>query len=246
MDDLLARYDRQVRRRPRDGAVERPDHVVRVIGDGWRSVLWSDLAEDNADGVIAREIERFQGLGEWEWKLYSYDTPRDLPDRLRAAGFVPEAEETLLVGDLSELALDSPPPDGVALVAVEDEQGVELLLRAHDDVYGGHDPGYARAVRDAVTTGRAQAVVAMAGDRPICGGRIEWYEGTEFAGLYGGSTVPDWRRRGVFRAVVGYRAALARARGYRYLQVDASDDSRPILERLGFVPLATTTPFIHA
>mgnify|MGYP003439031175 CR=1 FL=1 len=41
------------------------------------------------------------------------------------------------------------------------------------------------------------------------------------------------------------RAALAAARGYRYLQVDASDDSRPILERLGFVALGTTTPFIH-
>jgi hypothetical protein len=36
----------------------------------------------------------------------------------------------------------------------------------------------------------------------------------------------------------------AAARGYRYLQVDASDDSRPILERLGFVALATTTPYL--
>jgi GNAT superfamily N-acetyltransferase len=246
MDQLLERYDHDVRRDPRGYLVERPDHVVRVIADGWRSVLWSDLVEDNADEVIAREAERFEGLGEWEWKLYSYDTPSDLPDRLRAAGFVPEAEETLLIGDITGLALDSPPPDGVELVAVEDEPGVKLLMRAHDDVYGSHDPGYARAVLESVMAGRAQAVVAMAGDRPICGGRIEYYEGTAFAGLYGGSTVPDWRRRGVFRAVVAYRAALARARGYRHLQVDASDDSRPILERLGFVALATTTPFIHA
>jgi hypothetical protein len=28
------------------------------------------------------------------------------------------------------------------------------------------------------------------------------------------------------------------------LQVDASDNSRPILERLGFVPLTVTVPFI--
>ena len=27
------------------------------------------------------------------------------------------------------------------------------------------------------------------------------------------------------------------------LEVDASDDSRPILERLGFLPVATTTPY---
>jgi hypothetical protein len=44
---------------------------------------------------------------------------------------------------------------------------------------------------------------------------------------------------------VAHRAALAAARGYRYLQVDASPDSRPILTSLGFVELATTTPFTY-
>ncbi|MGZ0234874.1 GNAT family N-acetyltransferase, partial [Streptomyces sp. CPS1] len=31
----------------------------------------------------------------------------------------------------------------------------------------------------------------------------------------------------------------------RYLQVDASPMSRPILERLGFLPLTTTTPYLY-
>jgi hypothetical protein len=35
-------------------------------------------------------------------------------------------------------------------------------------------------------------------------------------------------------------------RGARLLQVDASDDSRPILERLGFVAVTTTTPYVWA
>ena len=39
-------------------------------------------------------------------------------------------------------------------------------------------------------------------------------------------------------------ATIARERGIRYLQVDASDDSRPILERLGFLALTTTTPYV--
>jgi hypothetical protein len=30
----------------------------------------------------------------------------------------------------------------------------------------------------------------------------------------------------------------------RFLQVDASDNSRPILQRLGFVALTTTTPYV--
>ena len=45
-------------------------------------------------------------------------------------------------------------------------------------------------------------------------------------------------------AVIAHRANLAAARGLRYLQVDTSDDSRPILQRLGFVAVTTTTPYI--
>ncbi len=59
-------------------------------------------------------------------------------------------------------------------------------------------------------------------------------------------TVPAWRGRGIFRALVAYRAGLAAARGYRYLQVDALPASRPILQRLGFKPVASTTPYVWA
>jgi hypothetical protein len=50
----------------------------------------------------------------------------------------------------------------------------------------------------------------------------------------------SWRavmawRWGDYRALVAHRANLAAERGRRYIEVDASDDSRPILERLGFV-----------
>src|SRR5258707_10581593 len=86
-------------------------------------------------------------------------------------------------------------------------------------------------------------VVAMAGDEPVCSARIDFYAGTQFAGLFGGGTLPQWRGRGIYRALVAHRAQLAAARGYRYLQVDASPESRPILGRLGFARLALTTPY---
>ena len=84
----------------------------------------------------------------------------------------------------------------------------------------------------------------MAGDEPVCSARIEFVPGTEFAGLWGGGTLPHWRRRGIYRATVRYRAELAAERGYRYLTVDASEQSRPILELVGFSRLATTTPYV--
>ncbi len=245
MDDLLALFDQQVRRRQPSVDAERADRVIRAVGS-WKGVVWSDLDEASADAVIAREIERFARLGPWEWKHYSYDQPSDLPDRLRAAGFEPDEEEGLLFATIADVALDALPPEGVTLRPVREERDVDALLVVADAVFERRYEGLKEALLADMAAGRAAAVVAMAGDRPICAGRVDFYADADFAGLYGGSTVPDWRHRGVFRSVVAHRAALAAARGYRYLQVDASADSRPILERLGFVRQATTTPYIHA
>ena len=62
--------------------------------------------------------------------------------------------------------------------------------------------------------------------------------------LWGGATLEEWRGRGIYRALVARRAQVAAENGRRYLETDASDDSRPILERLGFVAVTTTTPYV--
>ena len=243
--DLLERFDRQVRRQPRGDRVEHADGVIRVTDAGWVGIVWSELAAADADAVIAREVGRFAGIGPWEWKLYSYDAPGDLAGRLQAAGFEARDEETLLAAELRDLRLDASLPDGVELRDVTDERGVEAFLRVHAEAFGSPPDTDGRWLLDTVRAGRQAAVVAMAGDRPISAGRVEFYPGTDFAGLYGGGTVPDWRRRGLFAAAVARRASLAAERGFACLQVDAVAASRPILERMGFVSLASTTPFVH-
>jgi GNAT superfamily N-acetyltransferase len=65
-----------------------------------------------------------------------------------------------------------------------------------------------------------------------------------FGRLLGGSTRPGWRSRGIYRALVAARAQRAAARGIKYLQVDASQDSAPILRRLGFRAVTTTTAYV--
>lgn len=87
-------------------------------------------------------------------------------------------------------------------------------------------------------------VAAEAGQQVVCAGWIRFHRGTDFASLWGGSTLPRWRRRGIYRATVAYRARLAAARRFRYIQVDASPDSRPVLTRLGLLPVAITIPFV--
>jgi len=182
-----------------------------------------------------------------EWKHYSYDRPGDLPKRLLAAGVSPAPVEALLVAEIADLDGDVSPPAGVRLLPVVDEGGVDAMVRVHDQVFGGDHAAMGRILLRSLEEqpDAVAAVVAMAGSTPVASGRMEFHIGTEFASLWGGGTLPSWRGRGVFRSLVAHRAALAAARGFRYLQVDASPDSRPILTRLGFVELASTTPFMH-
>jgi ribosomal protein S18 acetylase RimI-like enzyme len=251
---VLAAFDEQIRRRPEpdapDGHVEHDDGVIRSIsgGDGWIGVTWCELDDVSADAVIAAQISRFAELSRpWEWKHYSYDQPPDLPDRLLAAGFTRQPAEALLVAEIADLTLDVRPPPGVELRAVVDQQDVDALVLVHDEVFGEDHSALGRTLlADLVhRPSKPAAVVASAGQTPIAAGRVEFHSGTDFASLWGGGTLPAWRGRGVFRSLVAHRAALASARGFRYLQVDASPDSRPILQRLGFAELATTTPFMH-
>ncbi len=249
---VLAAFDEQMRRRPVAGPgvrVEAEERLTRTVGtDGsWSAVVWSDLTETDADEAIASEVAR--PTGSLEWKLYSHDRPADLPDRLKAAGFQPDPVETLLVAEIAELDLPVAAPAGVRLTGVDDADGVQTMLRVHDTVFGPGTthPSVADAVRTALTLRPRpiEAVMAWAGDEAVSAGRVEFHEGTDFAGLWGGGTIPAWRGRGVFRALVGHRAVLARDRGFRYLQVDAMPASRPILERMGFHPLAETTPWMR-
>jgi hypothetical protein len=254
-ESVLAAFDEQIRRHPApdapDGHVEYDRRVIRCIGgaDGWTGVTWSGLDDADADAVIAAQVSRFAELSRpWEWKHYSYDRPPDLPERLLAAGFTREPDEAVLVAEIADLSLDVRPPAGVKLQAVVDEWGIDALVSVLDEVFGEDHSTLGRALLDALRRrpSSAAAVVAVAGEIPIAAGRVEFHAGTDFASLWGGGTVGAWRGRGVFRSLVAYRAAQASAQGFRYLQVDALPESRPILKRLGFVELATTTPFVHA
>jgi GNAT superfamily N-acetyltransferase len=250
-DAVRAAFDEQIRRHPESGPGIEVVHDVattRVVAspDGWSGVTWSDLSDRDVDEAISAEAAVFAAAGRrWEWKYYSYDQPPSLPERLRAHGLVPDEVEALMIARITDLDLHVPPPPGVELVQVVDEAGVEALVQVHDQAFGGDHSGMGRSVLADISerTGSVEAFVAYAGARPISAGRVSFHAGTDFAGLWGGGTIPAWRGRGVFRSLVSHRAARAAAAGFRYLQVDASADSRPILQRMGFVEVATTTPF---
>jgi GNAT superfamily N-acetyltransferase len=252
---LLRAYDAQLRGHvpdplPDGVRVERDGPVLRFVGlAGGGMVEYRDLDGLEGlelDGVIARQVRFFAERSEhFEWKLHGHDLPADLPERLRAAGLAAEDVETVVIAPVAvggEVRL----PEGVSLREVREREDLERIAAMEEAIWHDNRGWLADGLEQEL---RADPdglviVVAEAGETVVCAGWVRFPRGTDFATLWGGGTLPDWRGRGLYRALVAYRARLAAEQRRRYLQVDASDDSRPILGRLGFVAVTTTTPFV--
>ena len=100
---IIALYDQDQRK-----DVEYPDmrrevtpNVVRHIdtsdiGEG--IITYSQLNEANADDAIREQVSYFESIGQdFEWKVYDYDRPSDLKERLGSYGFIIEEAEALVV-----------------------------------------------------------------------------------------------------------------------------------------------------
>jgi GNAT superfamily N-acetyltransferase len=252
--DLLARFDAARGRDDFDGApTERDGPVVRV--DYPHNALIAapsdtGLRGADLDALIVRQRDHFAARGiSVEWKTYAYDQPDDLTARLEAAGFVAEERETVLVGSVDALSGHPAEVDGVTIRETTDEADFSAIAALQSEVWADDWSWLAADLRDsAARRGPSgfRVFVAEADGRLVSAAWLVMRAGTEFAGLWGGSTVAAYRGRGIYRALVARRAAVARQAGHGYLQVDASDMSRPILERLGFVALTTTTPYVFA
>lgn len=138
-------------------------------------------------------------------------------------------------------------PDGVSLREVSERTDLDAIGAMEEAIWHDDRAGWLAGSLEAEQVADAHAITIVVAETAggfVCAGWVRFVSGTDFATLWGGGTLPAWRRRGIYRALVVYRANLAAARGFRYLQVDASSESRPILERLGFLAVTTTTPFV--
>ena len=137
-------------------------------------VIFSRLEAANVDEINREQVAYFEGLGQdFEWKVYDYDRPSDLKDRLAAHGFIIEAY------------LDG---------------------------------------------------------QPASAGWTYFPQHSQFASLWGGSTIREHRNQGLYTALLAVRLQEAVSRQVSYLTVDASPMSQPILEKFGFERIAYSYP----
>jgi GNAT superfamily N-acetyltransferase len=250
---LLAAYDAQMRMPPDtvasgvtyeyDGPIRRivGAHVGRIRAPRDVGVTGAEL-----DRLIARQRDYFQARGQGvEWKLRAHDLPADLPERLVAAGFVPEDSSTVLLGFAAEVAAEPVLPDGVVLRRVSEAEDLRRVADHQTEVWGFDCSWVAADLLAQVSAdpGQITVLVAEAGARLACTAWAVYHPGTDFVALLGGTTLPDWRGRGLYHAMIAARAREAVARGFRLLHVDASPDSAPILRRCGFHEITTSTHY---
>lgn len=250
---LRAAYDAQMRMPP--GTVpagvtyEQDGPILRIVGAHVGRVRAPrDVGVTGAalDRLIARQRDYFRARGQGvEWKLRAHDLPTDLPQRLIAAGFAPQQPVTVLLGFADEVAAEPVLPDGVVLRQVSAAEDLRRIGDQQTEVWG-LDCSWVSAdlaARVSADPDQITVLVAEAGDRLACTAWAVYHPGTDFVALLGGTTLPGWRGRGLYRAMLAVRAREAAARGFRLLHVDASPHSAPILRRCGFHEITTSTHY---
>jgi GNAT superfamily N-acetyltransferase len=251
-DELLAIFEAEARLLGPEAAEGRPfviDGPVMRIEFPSTGMIHApaDLGVDGPalEALIERQVRFFADRGlPVEWKTYAGDRPEALLPLLLAAGFEADPVEAVMVASSA-----TPSAHEVAGVVIRDARpddfgAIGELLR---EVWGTDNAALLaelQELRDELGPEGIRILVAEADHRPVSVAWLIMRRGHRFAGLWGGSTHPDHRGRGIYRALVAERARIAAAAGFRYLRVDASEMSRPVLDRLGFVQLTTTTPYV--
>ncbi|MFQ4147443.1 GNAT family N-acetyltransferase [Arthrobacter sp. LAPM80] len=251
----LKAYDEQLRTHAETPSavrvrVEGPLRLVTFAG-GSGFITYQDLDGADAAGIaalVATALDYFRAdpeISEVEWKSRGHDKAPGLHEALLANGFVAGDAESIMIGPLEALAADVPLAAGITLRIVTTEADVRAMSAMADEAFG--EAANARRADSLIAhlarNDGMELWVAETNGRMVSAGRLEPVPGTDFAGMWGGSTLEAYRGRGIYRALTAARARSALAAGKTLVHSDSTEFSRPILERSGLVQVSTTTPY---
>jgi hypothetical protein len=196
---------------------------------GWNVAQRFRLQDDEVERVREEIHARLRARGRTgcTWEVGTHATPSDLVERLLALGLVDDEPTPLAVG----MVLTDAPAQSATDVEVRRAETDEEHLAASRIAaiaFGGPVPTEISPDRDPNNV----VYLAYVDGEPVARGSASFSE--HGVTLFGGSTLPEARGRGAYRALVEARWQDAVARRTPVLVTQASPMSRPILAQLGF------------
>jgi hypothetical protein len=250
-EELLELYDLELRIEVTIPGVQKETFpgLVRFTRpvSGMNFVLYSRLPLRDLDKVIKEQITYFAAITQpFTWHVFEHDRPPELAGRLTAHGFQKDEEpDIVLIYDLTRAPFSSDLPSGMVIRRLSSaDQLVEVASIEQSCLGSDFRWLIPRLLLQMGEPGYLSIYMAYVEERPVSAGWIIYPPGSQFACLYGGATLPEFRGRGIYSSVLSARLKETVQRGRRYAVVGAGEMSRPILLMCGFRPLTTSYDYI--
>ena len=246
---VMAEYNQFERRsfNPDFGKKETNGGTIRcVTDDDYGSYIsYYDFPLSEAKKQITEQLTYFaEKKVNFEWKVYSTDSPQLLDEQLQQHGFIAQEPESFMVLDLSTHKKES--AEYSLCTEVTDEKGIQDAIKVQEQVWDNELTHLFHSLLKQKKMAPESVTIYVIYDdqKPIASAWITYNENSPFAGIWGGSTIEDYRGQGFYSMLLKKRIQDAKQRGIQYLTIDASNMSKPIVTKQGFKTIATTTAYL--
>jgi ribosomal protein S18 acetylase RimI-like enzyme len=203
----------------------------------YNHVFRADLSARETDRRIDETVEAYAVRGlQFLWTVGEGARPPDLAARLEARGLTSQGELVGMALDLDRLP-ETPLPEGVSLVEVDDTSSLEAWTEAYVNGFEMEAQAARPLVEMFSRAGFAKDApfhhyVAMRGDHPVASSTL--FRGEHAGGVWHVATLPAERNRGIGSAMTAAPLATARNEGYRLGVLHAAPMGVSVYQRLGF------------
>lgn len=180
-----------------------------------------------------------------EWKVYASEDPVQLAPTLVEFGFKPMVRESLMVLNVRGYRLRHARYPHI--VNIHDPAGIQQVFDILAQVW---KVDFSKQKRQLLHLKRTrpddlQIYVGYQLHQPASCGWVTFNKNSPFGTLWGGSTLPQFRGQGLYRAILELRIRDALERQIPYIAIEASAMSAPIVARSEFVKLSDTTTYLY-
>ena len=185
---------------------EEASHIVRHISpDGGGLIIYSNLNSANAERVIHEQVSHFEDKGgDLRWIVYQHDTPANLKDRLLVHGFEAQDPNAILVLDIRHVSPRLLEPVQHDVRRIEDPERIDDVITIHQRVWhGSFRRSRTRLAKQLVDAPHSLCLyLAYVDGKPVSTAQVSFYGQRPFASLVRAATLPGYRGRGLFTALV--------------------------------------------